>query len=89
MSKEKVLEYCKRFTMPDLSHIENAIDNARMIEKGEYKYLNGCPSAYGLDDYVGICEEMKDGEYEALGMAEQENVCEACWKRALGVEEDV
>jgi hypothetical protein len=77
--KEKILEYCNQFTMPDLEHIEHAIENKRMIENGEYRYLNGCPSNYGLEEYKGQCY------IEEVEQDEQDNQCELCWKKALQV----
>lgn len=87
-SKEDVLKYCNTFKNVDLEHIGNALENAKLINKGEYRYLNGCPSSFGLDDYVGICEEDMEVDYASLNPRQQFDVCEACWKRALGVEGD-
>lgn len=41
--------------------------------------LNGCPSTYGLDDYVGLCEEEDVGQY----FKKQNLQCLNCWKKAL------
>jgi hypothetical protein len=79
--KEIVLEYCNQFKMPDLEHIEQAIENKRMIEKGEYRYLNGCPSNFGLEKHIGICEIEETDDYTPQ---QQSDMCERCWKQALG-----
>lgn len=88
MSKDDVLKYCEQFSPADIEHAEQAIENARMIKKGVYRYLNGCPANFGLDDYVGICEELPDVELDSQSADESNDMCEACWKRALGVDKD-
>jgi hypothetical protein len=62
--------------------MEDAIENKRLIEEGEFRYLNGCPSSYGLDHYVGLCEEEK-----IIGNVSQMDQCECCWRKALNVSE--
>lgn len=86
--KDKILDYCDKQIPVDTTHIENALENARMIRKGEYRYLNGCPATYGHDDYIGICEELPDVILDSLSLKESDDMCEACWKRALGIKEE-
>jgi hypothetical protein len=77
--KETILNYCKQFSESSIDHIQNCLDNKGMIEKGEYKYLEGCPSSFGLDHFEGLCcEEQEDG------LESQYEQCEECWKMALG-----
>lgn len=79
--KEIVLNYCKTVKTHDIEHLQHAIENQRYIEKGDYEMLNGCPSTYGLDDHVGLCETEDVGQdYE-----KQKEQCLKCWKQALGV----
>lgn len=80
--KETVLHYCKTVKTHDIEHLEKAIENQRYIKKGEYDMLNGCPSAYGLDDHVGLCE-IEDVGQDYKKQSEQ---CLKCWKNALEVE---
>lgn len=77
--KELILHYCKNVETHNIDHLQQAIENERYIESGEYDMLNGCPSTYGLDDYVGLCETEDVGEeYE-----KQKKQCLNCWKKAL------
>ncbi len=78
--KDTVLKYCNQFTSISIDHIENAIENKRLIEQGRYSELNGCPSSYGLEEFDGLCDE----EEVEFGKAQNEQ-CEICWKTALGV----
>lgn len=83
MSKDAILKYCDQFSESSIEHIQNALENKYLIERGEYRFLNGCPSSYGLDDYMGLCEtEEKKGNGSNK---EFEDMCEMCWKKALGV----
>jgi CspA family cold shock protein len=78
-SRCRILNYCNQFSIYSIEHIENAIKNKSLIEQGKYNILNGCPSSYGLDEYVGLCETEKEIKREA-----QRSQCERCWKKALG-----
>jgi hypothetical protein len=78
--KDIILKYCSQYTESSLEHIQNAIDNKRLIEQGRYSELSGCPSSYGLDDFNGLCFEEK-----VEGNKEQYEQCERCWKKALNV----
>lgn len=80
--KETVLKYCGQFSAPSVEHMEQALENKRFIERGEYKYLNGCPSNFGLDDHIGLCEIKDTDDYTE---PQKMNMCERCWKQALGV----
>lgn len=85
MSKEQILKYCGQWDVNSLQHMEQAMENKRLIERGLYDLLNGCPSGFGLDDHIGLCETdplPKDAKY-----SEQCSQCETCWKLALEVEE--
>lgn len=77
--RELILNYCKTLQTHDVEHLQSAIENQRLIEKGEYDMLNGCPSTYGLDDYVGLCEEEDVGQ----DFKKQNLQCLNCWKKAL------
>lgn len=79
--KEIILKYCKTVKTHDIEHLEKSIENARYIENGQYEMLNGCPSAYGLDDHVGLCEIENVGQDYKL----QSEQCLKCWKQVLGV----
>lgn len=82
MSKDIILNYCKAVKTHDINHLQNALDNERCITYEEYDKMSGCPSNFGLDSYIGLCEiEVVD----SLGKQEQQ--CLKCWKQALGVEE--
>lgn len=78
--KDAVLNYCNQFSNVSIEHIEHARENAKMIENGQYRFLNGCPSSYGLDAFSGLCveEEVENND-------EQIDQCEECWKKALNV----
>lgn len=78
--ENKILDYCTRLSKNDTEHIEQAKENKWLIEQGRYRELNGCPSAFGLDDYIGLCE------VEEVEQSEQFNQCEQCWKKALEVD---
>jgi hypothetical protein len=82
--KETVLNYCGQFSASSIEHMEQAIENKKLIEKGDYKYLNGCPSNFGLDDHAGICEIEETDNYTE---PQKLDMCERCWKQALGVSE--
>lgn len=79
--KEIVLNYCKNIKIHDIEHLKNCLDNEYLIEQGKYDELAGCPSNYGLDDYVGLCEREDVGK----DYHKQEEQCERCWKLALGI----
>jgi hypothetical protein len=77
--KEIILNYCKTVKTHDIDHLQSSIENVWYIEKNDYEMLNGCPSTYGLDDYVGFCEIENVGqEWE-----KQKEQCLKCWKNAL------
>lgn len=80
MSIEIILNYCKTFKTHDTEHLQHAIENARSIENGEYRMINGCPSAYGLDVNVGLCEIEETNRYTEH---EKINMCNRCWKEVL------
>lgn len=63
--------------------MQNALENMVYIKEEKYENLNGCPSSYGLDDYLGLCYEEGAEGYEAYDA--QLEQCKRCWKRALGV----
>lgn len=77
--RDTVLKYCSQWSLASYEHIQNAIENKRLIEQERYSELNGCPSSYGLDEFVGLCEE------ENVSWKAQDDQCEMCWKKALGV----
>lgn len=79
--KENVLNYCSQFSSYSIEHMENALENKKLIEQEKYEDLNGCPSSYGLDEFNGLCFEETLGE----DYSEQSQQCERCWKKALGV----
>lgn len=81
LSKNKIIEYCKELGKIDTKHIEEAVENKRLIEAGKYRELNGCPQNFGLDDYVGLCEIEK----EPKSYQDELNQCERCWKKALNI----
>lgn len=78
--KDAVLNYCNQFSNVSVEHIEHAIENAKLIEQGRYRELNGCPSSYGRDDFPGLCFE-EDVEGNDAKMDQ----CERCWIKALEV----
>jgi hypothetical protein len=80
--KEIILKYCKTVKTHDIDHLQDAIENARYIESGEYKMMNGCPSSYGVEEHVGICEieEHKDWDINKLT-----DMCNRCWKNVLDI----
>lgn len=80
MNKDKFVNYCEKLEKLDVKHIEEAVENKYLVEKGKYRQLNGCPQNFGVDDYVGLCEIE-----EVQGIIEQTNQCERCWKKALNV----
>lgn len=83
MSKEIILNYCSELKTNDIDYLQNALENKSLIEHKEFHLLNGCPSNYGLDDHVGLCEiEDVGNEFK-----KQEAQCLSCWKQALGVTE--
>lgn len=82
--KEVILNYCKTVQTHDIDHLQSAIENTKYIEKGEYHMLNGCPSTYGLDDFVGLCEIEDVGQ----DWERQSKQCLSCWKKALEVDEN-
>lgn len=79
--KDTILKYCNQFSIYSVEHMENAIENSRLIEQGKYGELNGCPSNYGLDDFKGLCFEE-----EVEGNEAQLEQCERCWKKALDLQ---
>jgi hypothetical protein len=84
-AKETVLHYCRTVQTHDIHHLQNCLDNEKLIEKCEYRQMSGCPSSYGLDNHVGLCEIEAVGDDIKKGMDQ----CEACWKQALGAENEV
>lgn len=84
LSKEKVLAYCGQFSRSTVEHMEESIENKRLIEQERYRELNGCPSNFGLDEHVGLCETEETDEYTE---PQKMDMCERCWKQALGVDE--
>lgn len=82
MSKEKILNYCNQFSKFSIEHMEQAIENKRLIEQERYSELNGCPSNFGLEDHIGLCEIEEIDNYTEEQKAD---MCERCWKQALGV----
>ena len=85
--KEIVLEYCETVETHDINHLHSSIENGRDIKSGEYledKYeLSSCPSAYGLDEWDGLCFEE-----EVKGNKAQGEQCRKCWLQALDTEFD-
>lgn len=81
MSKEIINSYCEKLKKIDIKHIEEAVENKRLIEEGKYRELNGCPQNFGLENYIGLCEIEKVEE-----TLQQINQCERCWKKALNVD---
>lgn len=79
--KEVVLSYCQNIQTHDIDHLQNCLDNERLIKEGNYEQLSGCPSNYGLDDHVGLCE-IEDVGQDYKKQSEQ---CLKCWKQALDV----
>lgn len=79
-NKDTILEYCKTVMTHDIDHLQNAIENARYIENGEYEMMNGCPSAYGLDYHVGICEIEEIDDYTE---PQKIDMCNRCWLAVL------
>lgn len=84
MSKEAVLAYCSQYSRSSIEHMEQAIENKRLIEQGRYSELSGCPSNFGIDDHVGLCEIEETVDYTEN---QKMDMCERCWKQALGVQE--
>lgn len=80
MNKDTIYTYCKTVRTHDIDHLHNALENARYIEKAEYEQMNGCPSSYGLEDHVGICEIENTDAYTQLQIM---NMCHRCWKNVL------
>lgn len=78
-NKEIILHYCDTVKTHDIDHLQDALENKRYIENKEYEMLNGCPSNYGLDDHVGLCE-IEDVGHDIKKQTEQ---CLKCWKQAL------
>lgn len=85
-SKKKVLDYCEKFVRIDFEHICAAQDNFRAIKEERYSDLAGCPSGFGLDDYVGLCELETEEVLEKQSYTDACDMCEKCWKQALGVD---
>jgi hypothetical protein len=78
-NKLTVIQYCGSVKTHDIDHLQNAIDNKRSIEGNQYEKLTGCPSAYGIDHYVGLCETIDVGkDYE-----KQNEQCLQYWTNAL------
>lgn len=80
--KELVLEYCAAIQTHDIDHLQSCIDNERDIKSGKYLQsgweLSGCPSSYGLPEFLGLCFEE-----EIKGYKEQCEQCRTCWREAL------
>ena len=83
MSKRKVLRYCSQFSASFIQHMEQAIENKRLIEQERYRELNGCPSNFGLDNHIGLCEIEETADYTE---EQKTDMCDRCWKQALEVE---
>lgn len=78
--KETILKYCSQFSSVTIEHMENAIENKKLIEEGRYRELNGCPSSFGLEDYEGLCETEETDNYTNK---QKMDMCERCWNKAL------
>lgn len=84
LGKDIILKYCDTVETHDINHLENCLDNGRLIKELnndiniDYGYFCGCPSSCGLDFYFeGLChiEDVDDNL--------QDKQCEQCWKEAL------
>ena len=80
--RNRVLNHCSQYSYSDLDYIQSCLDNERAIKEGRYRDLEGCPSSFGLEEFLGLCYEDTVEDY-----LEQRNQCEMCWKQALGVSE--
>ena len=80
--REIILNYCKTVETNDIEHLQNAIENARYIKDSDYKMMNGCPSTYGLDEHVGLCEIEETDDYKE---PQKTDMCNRCWKQVLGI----
>jgi hypothetical protein len=80
--KEIIMKYCRKTGRQDISHIENCVENLGYLENNEIDKLEGCPSNYGLNYYVGVCE--RDG-LTSTNTSSKELVekCKECWEIAL------
>jgi hypothetical protein len=80
-NKEIILEYCDNIQTGDIDYLQSCIDVRESLRDGGIRYyLDHCPSAYGLDDYIGLCEESAD---DNMSNQEKINQCERCWDRVL------
>jgi len=74
--KVLILNYCRQYSEDNITHIQNALHIKFCLENDKLEGLDGhCPSAYGLDNYVGDCE---------INGSENSD-CRLCWKRALNI----
>lgn len=79
--KEIILNYCSTVKTHDIEHLQKAIENEKYIKAEKYEMLNGCPSTYGLDNHIGLCEKENIENDFVL----QDEQCLKCWKEALEV----
>jgi len=80
--KEIILKYCDNIKTGDINHLQACIDireSLRRNDKNRNYLISHCPSAFGLDEYIGECEK------ENVGIDSKEVLkqCEKCWDKAL------
>ena len=79
--KKIILKYCNNIKTGDVDHLQASIDIKNALRKNiiDKTYLiSHCPSAFGLDDFIGECEKEYVSTY-----SKQIKQCKLCWDRAL------
>lgn len=77
-NKEKILEYCKNYKSDDIYSLM-VRDDIVIGLSGENKkmyLLSGCPTSWGLEDFLGIC-------YNKDVIVDSDSLCMECWDRVL------
>ena len=76
-NKEKIIKYCETVETHCMDHLQGCQDvlSGLTVENCKNYILDHCPSAFGLDDFNGLCHT--EG---SMGTVDQ---CKRCWAMAL------
>jgi len=77
METGNIIRYCKLMSKVDIEHVENCKLNLAYIQHNKLDKLIGCPSGFGLDEHIGLCE------IEEVSQELQNKQCKTCWEKAL------
>jgi len=75
--KEIILNYCNNIKTGDIDYLQSCIDIINALENNDKTHLiSHCPSAFGLEEFIGLCETYDENNEEQ---------CSKCWDEALSI----